>query len=100
MPDGRITKYIPGRGSVVVGFKAPDANVNFIYSPVKGLCPVTFGQSKQAKQLVSVAQCPCIVLICITYSGGSILSEFTTILDDSFEGKALDGGNASTNVCG
>jgi len=100
MPDGRITKYIPGRGLIVVGFKAPDANVNFIYSPTKGLCPVKFGQSKHAKELVLLAQCGCVVPVCTIYDGGNALSEFTNILDDSFEGIPLDGGNATTNVCG
>jgi hypothetical protein len=38
MPDGRLTKYIPGRGNIIVGFKAPTATVNFIYKPVTGFC--------------------------------------------------------------
>ena len=100
MSDGRITKYVPGRGLVVVGFKAPDANVNFIYSPTKGLCPVKFGQSKHAKLMVKTPDCICFPLSCIIYDGGNALSEFPNIVDDSFEGISLDGGNATTNVCG
>jgi hypothetical protein len=57
MPDGRITKYVPGRGLIVVGFKVPDARVNYIYTPDKGLCPVQTGQSKNAKETITSC-CP------------------------------------------
>jgi len=100
MPDGRITKYVPGVGLTVVGFKAPEANTNFIYSPTKGLCPVKFGQSKSPKVMVKTPDCICFPLPCVLYDGGSFFSNFTLILDDSFEGPRLNAGNESTIVCG
>jgi hypothetical protein len=30
MASGQITRYIPGRGLIVIGLKIPDANPNFI----------------------------------------------------------------------
>lgn len=57
MPDGRITRFVPGRGLVVIGFKSPVATVNFIYNPITGVCPVQNGQLKQAKQFLKVTSC-------------------------------------------
>jgi len=99
MPDGRITRYIPGRGLFVVGFKAPDANVNFIYNSITGTCPVKTDQSKHAKEMVLVSSCVCVPVICILYDGGNFSSNFETTEDGSGNGILLDGGNANTIVC-
>jgi hypothetical protein len=55
MAYGQITRYIPGRGLIVIGLKIPDANPNFIYTPGKGLCPVKTSQQKSAKTTIPVA---------------------------------------------
>uniref|UniRef100_A0A6C0CUV5 Uncharacterized protein n=1 Tax=viral metagenome TaxID=1070528 RepID=A0A6C0CUV5_9ZZZZ len=63
MPNGQITRHIPGRGLVVVGFKVPDGGVNFKYVPGKGSCPIQTSQSKNSKETLVVNDCPVILII-------------------------------------
>ena len=85
MPDGRLTKYIPGRGNIIVGFKAPTATVNFIYNPVTGFCPVTNSQLKNAKEQLPISICQCIVV--------SIIRSITDGGTVTFQGqRTFDGG--------
>jgi hypothetical protein len=57
MPNGQITRFIPGRGLVVIGFKVPDAGVVFKHTPGRGLCPIQTGQLKNAKETFPVTSC-------------------------------------------
>ena len=83
MPDGRITKYIPGRGNIIVGFKALTATVNFTYSPITGTCPVTNSQLKNAKEQLPINICECIIPIAIRsiIDGGNVFSSGQIIID-------------------
>ena len=98
MPDGRITKYIPGRGIVVVGFKAPTATVNFTYSPITGHCPVKNSQLKNAKEQVLARSCECIIPISIrsVIDGGNVFSSgqiiFNGGIPSGYSIRIIDGG--------
>jgi len=98
MPDGRLTKYIPGRGNIIVGFKAPTATVNFIYKPVTGFCPVTNSQLKNAKEQLVISICECVILS-ITRSiidGGTVTFQGQRTFDGGIPSgsgtRIIDGG--------
>lgn len=98
MPDGRLTKYIPGRGNIVVGFKAPTATVNFTYSPITGPCPVTSSQLKNAKEQLPINICECIIhsIIPSIIDGGNVFSSGQIIIDGGIPSGSgiqnIDGG--------
>ena len=95
MPDGRLTKYIPGRGNIVIGFKAPIATVNFIYNPVTGFCPVTNSQLKNAKEQVEVSKCYGCILTNIV-DGGTVTFQGQGTIDGGIPSgsgtRIIDGG--------
>ena len=99
MAYGQITRYIPGRGLIVIGLKIPDANPNFIYTPGKGLCPVGSSQQKLAKQTIPV-EIPNCQDTCVVDDGGYYIDEYNLILDGNGDGEELDAGNANQNICG
>jgi len=97
MPDRRIVRYLPGGKTIVLGLKPADATTTFTYTPIRGVCSVSY-QPKNAKELIpfnNCNQCP----ICITENGGSFADDFTFTLDGNGDGTPLDSGNALPNVC-
>ena len=99
MASGQITRYIPGKGLIVLGLKIKDANPNFIYTQGKGFCPVKTSQQKLAKQTITV-EIPNCQESCIIDDGGYYIDEYNIILDGNGDGEEFDAGIGVQNICG